>query len=854
MASSENRIFLRVSIPRNNLRGPLAFEQVLASIHGLLLKHQKKSGDETVAFEIVQFHGQLYFVINVPQHLKTLITSQIYSQYPQSEIHVLTQEYLQEKHLKNKQILLSEISLERPDVFPIKRYPQFEDKLQRVFEDPIGPITGALSHLHSIQDIAVLQFVVKPIRPSWNAITKKELKLFFHRGLWERDWFSGCYARMRLNHRAWVRWVTAPVWGLWKLCFGFGKAFLAEGETDPDNTDQYDREERTSGAHDRETVYSACFDKLSRVNFGVNIRVLYAHNDPDPLHAESKLREVGGTFQQFSLAQMNRFKMGATYRNTDSKLFEKMRERKISHPFTLSQEELATIFHLPTETVQTPGIDWVHARSIEPPRNLPLAGEENITFIGKTNYRAAQDIYGIRPEDRLRHAYIIGKTGMGKSALLENMIVSDIKAGKGVGVIDPHGDLAEAVLRNVPKNRTNDVIIFDPSDQEFPIAFNLLEGKNQEQRALIASGMVGVVKKLNIDSWGPRLEHFLRNTILALIEAPDTTMLGITRMLVDKEYRKKVLEYVTDPMVKSFWATEFDALSGQKLAEAVGPIQNKVGQFLSTPIIRNILGQPKSKLDLRHAMDTGKIVIVNLSKGKIGEDNAAMLGSMLITKFQIDAMSRADLSATERRPFMLYVDEFQNFATDSFATILSEARKYGLALTMANQYIAQMAEEVAAAVFGNVGSLISFQVGVDDAKVLAEQLGEEDTILPSDVMALPKYQIYNRIMIDGLTSPVFSARTLPPPIGTENADEQIEKVRNNSRQRYAQPRSKVEDKILRWIRSEKEKKDIQKSQAQKTELEATVQVKTQEKPKKTEGKKEKKPEPKKGKKKSKKTS
>ncbi|MBT3348851.1 type IV secretion system DNA-binding domain-containing protein [bacterium] len=489
--------------------------------------------------------------------------------------------------------------------------------------------------------------------------------------------------------------------------------------------------------------------------------------------------------------------------------------------------------HLPTKSVSTPKITWVDCPKLEPPTDLPDDEEKDVTIIGETNFRNMKSKYGIRPDDRRRHVYIIGKTGMGKSTMLENMIFSDIQAGKGVAVIDPHGDLAEAVMRFVPKSRTNDVILFDPADREFPVAFNLLEGKNAEQRGLVASGLIGVIKKLNIDSWGPRLEHFLRNTILALVEAPDTTMLGITRMLVDKDYRYKVLHYVQDPMIKSFWQTEFSALAPQKLAEAVGPIQNKVGQFLSAPVIRNIVGQPKSTLDLRFAMDTGKIVIANLSKGKLGEDNSSMLGSLLITKFQLDAMSRADIPEKDRKDFYLYVDEFQNFATDSFSTILSEARKYKLNLTMANQYIAQMSEEVAAAVFGNVGSLVSFQVGIDDAKIFSEQFDEE-RVLPINIASIPKYQVYNRIMVDGLTSPVFSGNTLrPPEIHDEEPPEvRIEKIRNFSRQRYAKPRSLVEEKISRWTRPEddkRKKKDDKKEDQKKDEKKTTTPEKKVEK-------------------------
>ncbi|MCF7812155.1 DUF87 domain-containing protein [Candidatus Gracilibacteria bacterium] len=490
------------------------------------------------------------------------------------------------------------------------------------------------------------------------------------------------------------------------------------------------------------------------------------------------------------------------------------------------------MYHLPTVTVGSTGIHWVTSVKLEPPSDLPDDSEKDITLIGETNFHGQVQKYGIREDDRRRHVYIIGKTGMGKSTLLENMIFSDIEAGKGVAVIDPHGDLAEAVLRFVPKRRTNDVVLFDPSDKQFPVAFNILEGKDPEQRGLVASGLVGVIKKLHIDSWGPRLEHFLRNTILALVEAPDTTMLGITRMLVDKVYRAKVLHFVQDPMVRAFWETEFTALAPQKLAEAVGPIQNKVGQFLSTPVIRNIVGQPKSTLDLRFAMDTGKIVIVNLSKGKIGEDNSSMLGSLLITKFQLDAMSRADVPEKDRKDFYLYVDEFQNFATDSFATILSEARKYRLNLTMANQYVAQMSEEVQAAVFGNVGTLVSFQIGIDDAKIFSEQFDEE-RILPIDLASLPKFHVYNRVMVDGMTSPAFSGRTLPPPQFTEEEDpqERRDKVAKFSRQRYAKPREMVEEKIMRWARPEEEKRKKQKTSASEKPSEDKSNKKTPDKKK-----------------------
>ncbi|MCF7846778.1 MAG: type IV secretion system DNA-binding domain-containing protein [Candidatus Gracilibacteria bacterium] len=798
---------LRLAVPRMNERGPMAFEQILASLHGLLSREMKRSGDESVSFEIAQVNGKIHFYIVCPGHLRTLISSQFFAQYPSVEIETVPN-YFVKKLINGKKVLATSLEPYNPWVFPFKRHPQFDDSTSREFEDPLGAITSAISHLNHKSDAAVVQFVIKPVGSRWEEAAENALQHYIRGGLWRWNSIESFYQWARLNPKRWVRLARAPIWRLIHLFLGWSGKMFSGGRQDRGEDEGGEMDERTSSSrHDRETVYSAAFDKISRLAFATNIRMLYVHSDDEVLHAEAKLREIAGTFHQFDLPQLNKFDVGDFARSQKSKLFRNIIERRADDPFILSQEELATMFHLPTKSVTTPKITWVDSPKLEPPTDLPDDEEKDITILGETNFRNAHQKYGLRVDDRRRHVYIIGKTGMGKSTLLENMIFSDIQEGKGVAVVDPHGDLAEAVLRFVPKKRTNDVILFDPADREFPVAFNLLEGKNAEQRGLVASGLIGVIKKLNIDSWGPRLEHFLRNTILALVEAPDTTMLGITRMLVDKDYRYKILHYVEDPMVKSFWQTEFSALAPQKLAEAVGPIQNKVGQFLATPVIRNIVGQPKSTLDLRFAMDTGKIVIVNLSKGKLGEDNSAMLGSLLITKFQLDAMSRADIPQKDRRDFYLYVDEFQNFATDSFASILSEARKYRLNLTMANQYIAQMSEEVAAAVFGNVGTLVSFQVGIDDAKILSEQFDEE-RVTPINIASIPKYQVYNRVMVEGITSPVFSANTLPPPEITEPEDpeERMKKIRNFSRQRYAKPRSSVEEKIMRWTRPEENKR------------------------------------------------
>lgn len=843
MTKQQGKTVLRMSVPRLNERGPVAFEQILATLHGLILREIKRGRrNESVSFEIANLEGVIHFYVAVPTHLRTLIASQIYAQYPEVEIETV-KNYFTKKLIKNKHVLSTGLAPHEPWVFPFKRHPQFEDSSSRTFGDPLGAITSAISSLHKKNDSAVIQWVIQPVDKKWNDAAEKTLKRFYRKGPWQWDWFRGMYQWVRLSPDRRTRRLRSVFRFFIHLFFLWGRSGTTEGGGRGGVDEEGDTEvdERTSsGRHDRETNYSAAYDKISRLGFAVNIRAAYIHSDPDQMHAEAKLREIAGTFQQFSLPQLNYFDIRGSQSGNNASIFRNLVGRHVNKPFVLSQEELSTMFHLPTESVTTARIQWVESPKMEPPSNLPDETAEDITLVGKTNFRTQRQLYGLRPDDRRRHVYIIGKTGMGKSTLLENMIHSDIMAGKGVAVIDPHGDLAEAVMGFVPKNRTNDVILFDPADRDFPVAFNLLEGKNAEQRGLVASGLIGVIKKLNIDSWGPRLEHFLRNTVLALVEAPDTTMLGITRMLVDKVYRAKVLHHVTDPMVRSFWETEFNALAPQKLAEAVGPIQNKVGQFLSTPVIRNIVGQPKSTLDIRHAMDTGKIVIVNLSKGKLGEDNSSMLGSLLITKFQLDAMSRADIPSKDRKDFYLYVDEFQNFATDSFATILSEARKYKLNLTMANQYIAQMSEEVCAAVFGNVGSLVSFQVGIDDAKVLSEQFDEE-RVLPSQMASLPKYKVYNRIMVDGVTSQAFSGDTLPPPEldHEESIEERMKKIRNFSRQRYAKPREQVEEKIIRWSRPEQDKRKKNGKEDEKSGDKKPAEKKTTAKPveKKAEAKK-----------------
>ncbi len=425
----------------------------------------------------------------------------------------------------------------------------------------------------------------------------------------------------------------------------------------------------------------------------------------------------------------------------------------------------------------------------------------DVTVFAKTNFRNREVAFGIKRDDRRRHMYIVGKTGMGKTTFIENMVVQDILNGEGLAFVDPHGDSVEKVLSFIPSSRINDVVYLNPADTDYPIAFNPLEAVDPKYKHLVASGLMGVFTKIWAGVWSPRMEYILSNTILALLDSPGNTMLGIARMLVNKTYRKRIVDNIKDPVVKSFWVDEFANYNDKFRTEAIAPIQNKVGQFLSSAIIRNIVGQTKSTIDLRDIMDNKKILLLNLSKGRIGEDNSALLGAMIITKLQLAAMSRVDVPEEERKDFYLYVDEFQNFATESFANILSEARKYRLNLIVAHQYIGQLISDrntvVRDAIFGNVGTMVTFRVGADDAEFLEKEF--EPTYTMNDLVNLAKYSIYLKLMINGMASHPFSAGTLPPISQATGNDEKVILV---SRERYGTSRAIVEEKISKWLGAE----------------------------------------------------
>ncbi len=444
------------------------------------------------------------------------------------------------------------------------------------------------------------------------------------------------------------------------------------------------------------------------------------------------------------------------------------------------------MYHFPSKTLSTiPNLSWSKTILSDPPENLPVAYElsdeekRGINFFARTEFKNKSSIFGVYQIDRRKHMYIIGKTGTGKSTLIANLAINDIRNNEGLAVIDPHGDLSEVLLDYIPSYRVNDIVYLNPADIDRPFHLNPLEVTNPAQKELIASGIVSIFYKLYGDSWGPRLEYILRNVILTLVAIPNSTLMMVPEVLTNQKFRKKIVPELQDPVLVNYWTNEFEKMPDKLREESISPILNKVGQFLSSKVIRNIVGFPKSTVNLEDIMNSGKIAILNLSQGRIGEDNSALLGAMIITKLQLAAMNRVNTPEAERRDFYLYVDEFQNFATTSFIKILSEARKYHLNLILANQYTAQIDPLVRSAIFGNAGTIMSFIIGAEDTPIMAREFGER--FKEEDLLSLGNYQLLLKMSINGLTSTPFFAQSLPLP---QSKTQNREKAIRASRERY----------------------------------------------------------------------
>lgn len=751
-------------------------ENMLMTLKGI----QDQTGNgASFSFEIVYHRDFVTLIMSVPKKLKSFVQSQLIGTYPMIEIHT-ARDFL--GSLGKRPLYVGEMKHEESFVFPLKTYVDFDYGEVKKYHDTLAPVLSAFSHLEHPDDLVVLQMAVKSCHRN---VARKGIKaITIAQGIhWTLEKpFLSSYTQQAGFH---------PLWFWIRLLHGFrkGKA-VATGQNTKQISSGRHVEQEENARSSAEYEYLRAADKLVKKLFHVNMRVLIA-TKKDAEHADSIYHSIAASLMSLNDAQAGKIVPTKLQRVANADAF---RQRAVTKDgLILNSEELASYVHVPLGELEIPKLTWTTFRKIEPPANVSM--KDAVIQIGTSNYHNRKIPFGLKPKDILRHAYIIGRTGMGKSTLLENMLFDAIRAGKGVGVVDPHGDLAEKVLSFVPPSRINDVIVFDPSDTDYPVSYNIMECKNEKERAMIASGLVGVFAKLYADSWGPRLEHILRNTIMTLLWCKDVSILAIPRILTDKKFRKKCVKQVDDPILKDFWEKEYEPLQERTKVEWINPILNKVGQFLSNPILRNILGQVKSKFHIRWAMDKGKILIVNLSKGKIGEDVSTLLGSVLITKFQIEAMSRADIAEDKRRDFYLFIDEFQNFATSSFATILSEARKYKLALIMANQYVAQMDETVRDAIFGNVGTMISFQVGFEDAEDLMKQFSE--AVQETDLVSLSRGCVYLRLLVDGLPTPAFSAKT-SMPVSVPEDGERVEKILRVSREKYGVKREVIEEKIKKW--------------------------------------------------------
>lgn len=770
-------VLLMLEIPRTNDKKELAAEQLFASLHGILRdKAQLKSSggvQEHLSFEIVSTSGQIRFYVWVPKDLQNFVEGQIYAQYPTVQIYKMPSDYVDDRD-KYPVIYEAELTLTENEALPIKTFENFE-------VDPLAGITGTLAKLDPDNSEELwIQILTRPIPDDWRKSTTDRWVKRVKEG---KKLFSGNFD--------W-KWVIQIL----------GALIQPPQGSDGQKTVEISEADKSRIAKAEE--------KATKLGYEVKIRLAYLGKDQT--NAKLNMQALVGTFKQYNSTNLNGFKLtGGSFNPEDLDAY-KLRQFT-DRGFILNVAELASVYHLPHTSVETPNIVWASSKTAEPPAKLPLITgnaehDEQISAFGLTNFRGINHQFGLYRRDRSRHVYIIGQTGAGKSGMLELFALSDIFHNQGYCIVDPHGDFAINNLRFVPESRIDDVVYFNPADTEFPVAFNPLELSDPARKPNVCSEVIGVLKRMFGDSWGPRLEHILRYTLLALLDRPETTLLDISRILTDKDFRKETLDYCRDVTVLQFWKHEFGQWNEKQVNESIAPVLNKVGAFTANPIIRNIIGQPKSSFDVRKIMDEGKILVVNLSKGLIGEDNAAILGAFLVTKLQLAAMSRSDIpDVADRRPFYLYVDEFQNFATDSFAVILSEARKYGLNLTVANQYISQMTDSVRDAVFGNVGTTISFRVSADDAPILAKQF--EPIFDQNDLIQMNNRHFIISMIINGEKAPAFSATTLSlPTTPKDNFDEIVRR----SRQGFARRREVVEDEIRQTIeQSEKYKKELSDS-------------------------------------------
>jgi len=746
------RVVLEIKTARSGEETPESMKQFLTNLTNLRFRHMlvRKKGIP-LSLEMTVQDQTIHFYVTAPSEYQAFLESQLVSQYPKASIQRVN-DYLPEMLASAGTLSLAQLKLEHDYYYPIRTFADFKEV------DPLSSVIAALSK-NQIGDKVCIQYLLYPVSDSWQKS---------------------------------------------------GKSAAASKTTD------------AAGASSSNPYAKIIEEKVAYAGFKVGMRVAVTSDTKQ--RSLQYMVEIANTFSSFNNPSGNGLRMKRPLLWQRDRLKNAMATRSRyfipSHQY-LNVNELATLFHLPTmKLANIPNISWHHVILSDAPENLPVAEgmteeqKAETNFFARTQFRNKPTVFGIKAKDRRRHFYVIGKTGTGKSTLIANMAINDMRQRRGFCIIDPHGDLCETVMDYVPSYRVNDVIYLDPSEKDYAFSLNPFEVKDEAQKELTISGIVAIFKKIFAESWGPRLEYILRNTLQSVIEVPDATLLMVPEVLSNPGFRRKMVSYLKDPVLISFWNNEFEMMTDKLRIEAISPIQNKVGQFISSTVIRNIIKNPKSTIDLQKVMDEGKIVLMNLSQGKLGEDNAALLGAMFITKFQLAAMNRVYLAEDERRDFYLYVDEFQNFATSSFIKILSEARKYRLNLLLANQYIGQIPEDVRLAIFGNCGTMMSFLVGAGDSPYLAKEFSER--FKEEDILALANYQAIDKMMIDGRTSPPFMCYTLPLP---NSMTQNREKVIKASQERYMKP-VKNDDIESKHDEAKREAKEVLEEKESRQEKDA----------------------------------
>jgi len=751
-------ILLKIKPPKYNEIKIEVAETLFNALHGLLRTGISGllKGQDHYAFEIVSQKGEIFFYLSVPLAVREIAEKQIHSFYSDAEIEVVPYYNM---FSPDKFVDIVELSLRASAYKPILRFHQFPEDV-----DPLNSITSAMSQLDEGESLTV-QVLVAPSTGSWSG------------------------AGLRAIRKAQTVSSNKTLLGN----VSFNKAVLNQEQQSSDLSEHQPEAKTDSVTMD---PYKKIEEKCSKPGWETVIRIVVSANDE--FSAKTYLKNMVSAFSQFNDPTGNGFrKRRWPWTLTKATSLKEFIYRMMPFWFgkmILTSPELATIFHLPNKNVTTPNISWALSKKVAAPSLVPSEG----LYLGESVFRGLRQKINILNDDRRRHMYIIGQTGTGKSEFLKFMAVQDIKAGKGVAFIDPHGSAVEDILNQIPKERAEDVIYFDAGDTERPMGLNILEANNEHQKNQVVNAFISLLYKLydpkRTGIMGPRLERAVRNVMLTAMAKEGNTLIEVMRLLTDQGFVKEMLVFVTDPLVRRYWTDEIAQTSEFHKSETMGYFVSKFDRFVTDILLRNIIGQSKSSFNIRQVMDNRKILLVDLSKGKIGEENSNFLGLILVPRILIAAMSRVDIPEEARADFYLYVDEFQNFATTDFAQILSEARKYHLNLIVANQFIAQIEESIREAVFGNVGSLISFRVGVDDAAYLEKQF--EPVFKQQDLINNPIGNAYVRLLVKGQPTPPFSMVTDWELIRKLPRDLEVGKmIQQLSRLRYGRDKAIVEAEI-----------------------------------------------------------